>query len=113
MATTSTNPEVTFIHPPGEHVTIRGKRLWVEQHGSGKPVVLLAGLGPAGSHVVFHPHFDPLTADHRVIYIDLHGRGRSDMPKDLREITFAADVADVAALLQQLKLGPVHLYGFS
>ncbi len=112
MSTTALEP-VTFTHPPGEHVTVRGKRLWVEQHGSGPPVVLLSGLGPAGSHVVFHPHFDPLAADHRVIYVDLHGRGRSDMPEDLRAITFADDVADVAALLPQLGLGPVHLYGFS
>ncbi|NBD08486.1 alpha/beta fold hydrolase [Corallococcus sp. Z5C101001] len=74
---------------------------------------MLAGLGPAGSHVIFHPHFDPLAADHCVIYIDLFGRGRSDVPKDLRDITFAEDVADVAAVLQQLDLGPVHLYGFS
>jgi proline iminopeptidase len=112
MSTTALEP-ITFTHPAGEHVTVRGKRLWVEQHGSGPPVVLLSGLGPAGSHVVFHPHFDPLAADHRVIYVDLHGRGRSDVPQDLREITFAGDVADVAALLQQLGLGPVHLYGVS
>jgi proline iminopeptidase len=113
MTTTSPPPGIAFNHTPGEHVTVRGKRLWVEQHGSGTPVVLLAGLGPAGSHVVFHPHFDPLAADHRVIYVDLYGRGRSDMPQDLREITFADDVADVAALLRQLDVGPVHLYGFS
>jgi proline iminopeptidase len=104
---------VSFTHPPGEHVTVRGKRLWVEQHGQGEPVVLLSGLGPAGSHVIFHPHFDGLARDHRVIYVDLYGRGRSDAPEDLRQITFADDVADVAALLGQLALGPVHLYGFS
>ncbi|MEU8141875.1 alpha/beta hydrolase [Nonomuraea sp. NPDC048901] len=100
-----------FQHPNGRHHEIRGHRLWVEQDGAGSPVVLLAGLGPAGSHVVFHPHFDALAADHRVIYVDLHGRGRSDRPADLGEITFANDVADVTALLGEL--GPAHLYGFS
>lgn len=109
-----TAPEpISFTHPPGEHVAVRGKRLWVEQHGSGAPVVLLSGLGPAGSHVIFHPHFDPLAETHRAIYFDLYGRGRSDAPADLRAITFAEDVADVAALLEALALGPVHLYGFS
>jgi proline iminopeptidase len=112
MPTTSPDP-VPFTHPPGQHVSIRGKRLWVEQHGKGQPVVLLAGLGPSGSHVVFHPHFDPLAEGHRVIYVDLYGRGRSEAPADLREITFAEDVADVAALLHHLDLGPAHLYGFS
>ncbi|WP_219470532.1 alpha/beta fold hydrolase [Nonomuraea rhizosphaerae] len=100
-----------FQHPNGRHHVVRGHRLWVEQEGAGHPVVLLAGLGPAGSHVVFHPHFDPLAGDHRVIYVDLHGRGRSDRPADLREITFAGDVADVVALLAEV--GPAHLYGFS
>ena len=109
-----TAPEpVPFTHPAGQHITVRGKRLWVEQHGSVEPVVLLSGLGPAGSHVIFHPHFDALAQTHHVIYVDLHGRGRSDVPADLRQITFADDVADVAAVLHQLALGPVHLYGFS
>jgi proline iminopeptidase len=112
MSTPAPEP-IAFTHPPGRHVTVRGKRLWVEEHGAGEPVVLLSGLGPAGSHVVFHPHFDPLAEDHRVIYFDLHGRGRSDAPADLRAITFAEDVADVAALLAELSLGPAHLYAFS
>ncbi|NUR91022.1 MAG: alpha/beta fold hydrolase [Nonomuraea sp.] len=73
--------------------------------------MLLAGLGPAGSHVIFHPHFDALASDHEVIYADLYGRGRSDRPADLADVTFQGDVADVVALLDHL--GPVHLYGFS
>ncbi|MFG6198560.1 alpha/beta fold hydrolase [Nonomuraea sp. JJY05] len=99
-------------HPPGQAYEVRGgRRIWTEQHGDGDAVVLLAGLGPAGSHVIFHPHFDALAADHRVIYVDLYGRGRSGRPRQLSEITFAEDVADVAALLD--RLGPAHLYGFS
>jgi proline iminopeptidase len=101
------------VHPAGRLHDVRGHRLWVEQDGDGDPVLLLSGLGPAGSHVVFHPHFDALAADHRVIYLDLHGRGRSDAPADLREITFATDVEDVAGVVADLGLGPVHVYGFS
>jgi pimeloyl-ACP methyl ester carboxylesterase len=98
-------------HPHGQMYEIRDRRIWVEQHGEGDAVLLLSGLGPAGSHVIFHPHFDALAVDHRMIYVDLFGRGRSDRPGDLAEITFADDVADVMALLEQL--GPAHLYGFS
>lgn len=101
------------VHPEGELVDVGGHRLWVEREGSGDPVLLLAGLGPAGSHVVFHPHFTPLAADHTVIYVDLHGRGRSDHPADLRDVTFDGDVADVAMLVERLGLGPCHVYGFS
>ncbi|MDX6258362.1 MAG: hypothetical protein QOH84_50 [Kribbellaceae bacterium] len=100
-------------HPTGELVEAAGHRLWVEREGSGEPVLLLAGLGPAGSHVVFHPHLDSLAEDHEVIYLDLYGRGRSEAPADLTEITFAGDVDDVAAVIEQLGVGPVHLYGFS
>lgn len=108
------NPSAAPIHhPEGRHHDVRGHRLWVEQEGEGDPVLLLAGLGPAGSHLVFHPHFTDISRDHRVIYVDLFGRGRSDRPADLAEVTFARDVADVAALIAELGLGPVHLYGFS
>lgn len=110
MKTTST---IEFKHPEGKYYEINGKRLWVEQHGDGEPVVLLSGLGPAGSHVVFHPHFDSLAQHYHVIYVDLYGRGRSDRPNDLSTITFASDVADIVVLLMQFNLGPVHLYGFS
>ncbi|MFI6602731.1 hypothetical protein ACIBHX_41305 [Nonomuraea sp. NPDC050536] len=43
-------------HPQGRLVD----GLWLEEEGSGEPVLLLSGLGPAGSHVIFHPHFDAL-----------------------------------------------------
>src|SRR5579859_2242645 len=50
---------------------------------------------------------------HRVSYVDLYGRGRSDRPAHLAEVTFAGDVADIAELIRTLDLGPVHVYGFS
>ncbi len=101
----------TVTHAPGRHYTVRGHRLWVETEGNGEPLLLLAGLGPAGSHVIFHPFFTGLADSFQVIYVDLYGRGRSDLPRDLRDVTFAEDVADIAALIEQI--GPVHLYGFS
>jgi proline-specific peptidase len=100
-------------HPPGRHYDVRGHRLWVETEGDGSPLLLLAGLGPAGSHVIFHPFFTGLAGTHRLIYVDLHGRGRSEHPADLADITFAEDVADIAELIDELELGPVHVYGFS
>jgi len=101
------------VHPPGRHYDVRGHRLWVEQEGAGDPVLLLSGLGPAGSHLVFHPQFHDLASDHQVIYADLYGRGGSDHPDRLTDITFEDDVADIAELIDVLGLGPVHLYGFS
>ncbi len=104
-APVSPPPSSPVNHAPGRHYEIQGHRLWVETEGDGEPLLLLAGLGPAGSHVIFHPFFTGLAGTHRVIYVDLHGRGRSDRPADLAEITFAGDVADVAGLIGELAWG--------
>ena len=111
-ATATTRPATAISHPPGRHVAVNGTRLWIEEEGSGHPVLLLAG-GPATSHVVFHPAFNALAETHRVIYFDYRGRGRSDPVDDLATITFAGDVADVAELIRSIDLGAVNLYGFS
>ena len=102
----------TVAHAPGRLVAVGDSRLWIEEHGTGEPVLLLVG-GPASSHVVFHPAFDALAERHRVIYLDYRGRGRSEPVEDPRTVTFAGDVADVAGLIRALGLGAVNLYGFS
>ena len=48
---------MAVTHAPGQTYEVRGHRLWVETEGDGPPLLLLAGLGPAGSHVIFHPFF--------------------------------------------------------
>lgn len=107
------NQSPPIPHAPGRHLTVRGRRLWVESEGDGETVLLLSGFGPAGSHLIFHPQFSALAASYRVVYVDLYGRGRSDAPENLESITFEDDVADVAALIPELGDGPVHVYGFS
>jgi proline iminopeptidase len=99
-------------HPPGDHVGVNGHRLWVEREGRGDPLLVLGEIDPAGSHVGFHPWFSAIGAGYEVIYVDLWGRGRSDSPADPRDVTFAGDVADVVALIDELRVAPVHAYGF-
>jgi len=103
----------TLHHPPGELLQCGPRQLWVEREGAGEPVLLLSGLGPSGSHSVFHPAFTALAATHEVTYLDLHGRGASPRPAALASLTFDADVDDVAAAIGALGRGPVHAYGFS
>lgn len=102
----------TDLHAPGEMLTVNGTRLWVESHGQGELLVLLAG-GPAASHVVFHPHFDQLTDQFRVVYYDYRGRGRSEQPSDPTTINFENDVADLEALRVALGADKINIYGFS
>jgi pimeloyl-ACP methyl ester carboxylesterase len=102
-----------IVHPPGRHYVVGTRELWVEEEGRGVPVLLLGGFGPAGSHLIFHPTFTALSDRYRVIYCDLYGRGRSGRPSNLADITFHGDVVDIAGLIDVMKIGPVHIYGFS
>jgi pimeloyl-ACP methyl ester carboxylesterase len=95
--------------PP--HVTARdGTRLFVQDFGSGRPVLLLSAwtfdASTWGSHIV------ALNAQgFRCIAPDRRGHGRSETPStgyDLDTLT-----ADVAAVIEQRELRDVALVGFS
>src|ERR1700722_5657154 len=45
-------------------ITVDNKKLWVEEEGSGEPLVLLPG-GPAASHRIFRPYFSSLASRDR------------------------------------------------
>lgn len=98
-------------HPPGKFLTLLGTRTWVEEEGTGDPLLLIAGAG--GSHDYFHPYFSQLAAKHRVIYFDAYGRGNSDKGKSASDYTLARDVEEVEALRQALKLEKLSIYGHS
>jgi len=84
-----------------------GTRLSVlDSGGDGRPVVILHGL--AGSAAEFAPTARALP-EHRVVLLDQRGHGRSERhPSD---VSRAAFVADVAALLDDV--GPAVLVGQS
>jgi proline iminopeptidase len=103
---------VPVAHPEGEMVEVNGTRLWVETQGEGELLVLLPG-GPAASHVVFHPHFDDLADQFKIVYYDYRGRGQSEKPSDPATITFENDVADLEALRVALGADKINIYGFS
>jgi proline iminopeptidase len=96
----------------GRLVEANNRTFWVEEEGSGEPLILLAG-GPAASHLIFQPYFSAFADKFRVIYYDYFGRGRSGRPSSYEEITFAGDVEDLEALRQALGLERISLYGFS
>jgi proline iminopeptidase len=98
-------------HPPGQFLTIMGAKIWVEEEGSGDPLLLIAGAG--GSHDYFHPYFSQLAAAHRVIYYDAFGRGNSDRGKSPSDYSLARDVEEVEALRQALHIRKMSIYGHS
>lgn len=77
-------------------------KLWVEQQGSGVPLLLMCG-GPGTSYHYFHPHFQPAKEFSRVIYFDLRGVGRSEYNPGTG-YTLAQAVEDVENLRKALKI---------
>lgn len=70
-------------------------RLWVEERGRGKPILLIHGLG--ANTYTWRKLAPALARTHRVIAVDLKGFGRSDKPFD-----DAYGALDQAALLKRL-----------
>ena len=58
-----------------------GDQLYTEIRGSGDPVVFLAGL--QGSTKYWGNAFDGLAREHRLIFVDALGFGRSPWPRDI------------------------------
>jgi pimeloyl-ACP methyl ester carboxylesterase len=86
-----------------------GVRLFVQQVGSGDPVVLIPGW--AMSHATWDSQVRVLADTHRVVCIDLRGHGRSDKPYG--DYSIDRHAADVAAVLAAVDLRGVTLVGWS
>lgn len=86
-----------------------GCQLHYEDYGHGTPLLLVHGLG--SSTLDWESQIPVLSPRYRVIAIDLRGHGRSDKPDEHYSIAGFAE--DVAALIEHLQLGCVHLLGIS
>jgi pimeloyl-ACP methyl ester carboxylesterase len=93
----------------GHYADVNGVHLYYETHGTGAPLVLLHGALGAGS--MFDDNLAQLAKGRQLILVDLQAHGHTadiDRPLDPR---YMAD--DVAALIQQLKLGRADVMGYS
>ncbi|MFE0699302.1 alpha/beta fold hydrolase [Streptomyces sp. NPDC058872] len=91
------------------YAEVNGLSLYVEEHGSGEPLVLLHG--GLGSAETFAPLVPRLAEAHRVILVDLQGHGRTaDIDRPLRPELMADDIA---ALLKHLGVERADLLGYS
>ena len=113
MSSTPHGPEP--VHAPGSMVTIGQENstsveLYYEDHGSGKPVILIHGYPLSGSSWEKQTAA-LLAAGHRVITYDRRGFGKSSQPTTGYDYdTFAADLHK---LITTLALRDVALVGFS
>jgi valacyclovir hydrolase len=90
-----------------------GATIAYHDEGEGPPLLLMHGFtGTARADL--GGLIDALKADHRVIAPDLRGYGASRPPaRDFPPDFYQRDAADMAALLDQIRPGPVVAIGFS
>lgn len=93
-----------------ETASINGLEMYYEVHGEGQPIVLLHGayMNIENNWAGIIP---TLARDHQVIAVELQGHGRTadrDTP-----ITYENMAADVAGLLDHLKIEKTELFGYS
>ena len=90
----------------------RTERLFVEQLGSGMPVMLMHG-GLGFDHTTLRPWLDKLAESARVVYYDHAGNGRSYRPDDWSTLDHARWIDDAEELRRDLGLGRIVLLGHS
>src|SRR5205814_10638288 len=91
------------------YVDANGGHTYYEQHGTGDPLMLLhGGLADASGFALQTPAFAEL---YRVIVPDRRGHGRT--PDVDGPITYDLMADDTIALIDELRIGPAHLVGWS
>jgi len=92
--------------------TINGYQINVEVKGEGEPLFFFAG-GPGNSHDYMQGNFGHYYESHKVVFIDMLGRGQSDDAKEASEYSVENDVAITEAIRKILKLDKIGLVGHS
>jgi 3-oxoadipate enol-lactonase len=94
------------------HSTSRdGIRIYYEEHGHGRPVLLAYGIG--GNAGMWEPNIKALSAGHRLILWEPRGHARSDSPENPQKVTFSHWVWDLHDLMDHLELGHAVVGGLS
>lgn len=88
-----------------------GVDLYFEVHGQGPVLLLTHGFSATGD--MWRGQVETLSKDHTLVTWDMRGHGQSDYPEDPALYSEMLTVADMAALLDQVKAGPAILGGLS
>ncbi len=93
----------------GKYYYVRGIKLYVEEYGNGRPLILLHGNGGSISTMsTIIPYF---SNSYRTIVIDSRAHGKSIDLGDSLSFEMMAD--DVARLIDQMKIDSAYIIGWS
>ena len=91
-----------------------GTRVYFEDDGGeGSPVIFLNGLGDPIAASRRWGVSGALAANHRLVFVDHRGHGRSDKPHDPAAYATRLRVADLLAVLDELRIERSHFIGAS
>ena len=92
-------------------IPIHGVDLYVEEHGSGAPIVCIHGAG--GTALAWADPIEKLSHLGRVIAYDRRGCARSERPRPYERTSVAEHADDAAALIDALGAAPAVVIGRS
>jgi pimeloyl-ACP methyl ester carboxylesterase len=111
-STVSKDTAVSQNIKPGEsgYAEVNGLKMYYEEYGKGKPIVLLHGsfmnIPLNWSHII-----PVLAKDRKVIVTEMQGHGRT---RDIsRELSYEGMADDVSGLLNHLKIDSADILGYS
>jgi len=93
------------------HITVNGLDYYVEDEGQGEPLLLLHGF--TGSVRSWDEVASRLSADYRILRVDLPGHGRTAFASALDRYSMAATTRDLATILTERRAAPAHVLGYS
>lgn len=93
----------------GRYYKIRGFKMYVEEYGKGKPLLMIHGNG--GSIKAFKKNIPYFAKAYRVIVADSRAQGKSVDSGD--SLTFDMMADDEAALLEKMNIDSTYVIGFS
>lgn len=92
-------------------VLVDGQQVYVEQAGSGEPVVMLHGFG--ASSYSWREVLPELAEQYRIVAPDLSGFGWTDRPDALESYTREGQVELILGVMDALGIDSAHLVGHS
>lgn len=102
-------PNYGINNKAGKSANVNGIKLYYEVYGQGPPLIVLHGNG--GSIENGGKFYGDLIKKYKVIAIDSRAQGRSGDTEG--ELTYEQMASDVNALLEQLKVDSVYIWGQS
>jgi pimeloyl-ACP methyl ester carboxylesterase len=88
-----------------------GVKIYYEVHGSGPPLLLTHGY--SSTSAMWQGQIEALSKNHKLVLWDMRGHGRSDYPGDPKAYSEALTVADMAALLDEVRADSAIVGGLS